>query len=148
MPASVAGTYAERAARLLGDLAMSRGQILNLSPAEPALLQQLAGPRADLVKSCGHVLALLNSASAQSGLLDRAMADNTSVDLKISLYADVAMSAKFWGNLLNSDSIDSLQKVVASAPDLKVRTAAAEARGALNLPVDQARTLIIEQSKM
>ncbi|HEY1685192.1 MAG TPA: HEAT repeat domain-containing protein [Tepidisphaeraceae bacterium] len=147
MNASLAGNYAERSARLLGELAMSRGQILNLAPAESALLGQLAGPRADLVRSCGHVLALMNSATAQAGLLDRAVADNTPTDLKIALYDDLATSAKFWGNLLNADAVDSLQKVVASAPDLKVRTAAAQARGALNLPVDQARTLILQQSR-
>ena len=40
-----------------------------------------------------------------------------------------------------------LQKMVASAPSVDVRTAAGEARGALNLPAEQAKQLILEQSK-
>jgi hypothetical protein len=147
MNAQMAAHYADRAARLLGELALSRGQILNLAPAEPALLGQLVNSRTDLVEACGHVLALMNSASAQNGLLDRAAEDNTPDDVKISLYNSLAISAKFWGDLLTSDSVAALQKVVDSAPNLKVRTAAAEARGALNLPVDEARTLILQQSK-
>jgi hypothetical protein len=37
---------------------------------------------------------------------------------------------------------------VASAPNIDVRTAASEARGALDLPADQAKKLIIDQSKV
>jgi hypothetical protein len=38
--------------------------------------------------------------------------------------------------------------VVSTSTESAVRDAAAEARGALNLPADQARTLILKQSRV
>jgi hypothetical protein len=40
-----------------------------------------------------------------------------------------------------------LQKVVGTATNLDVRTAASEARGAMDLPADQAKQLIMGQAK-
>jgi hypothetical protein len=37
---------------------------------------------------------------------------------------------------------------VAAAPNVDVRTAAGEARGALNLTADQAKKLIVDQAKV
>jgi hypothetical protein len=140
--------YAMRAADLLGKLAISRGQVLDLSVAEPALISQLDDTRPELVIAVGKVLALLNSPNAQNALLSKAVDEKTTDDVKVSLYNSLATSAKFFGNHLTAESIATLQKVVESAPNLKVRSAAAEVRGALNLPADEARTLILQQAKV
>ena len=137
-----------RAADVLGKLAISRGQIFDLSVAEQPLLAALDDARPELVKAVGNVLGLINSRPAQLGLLGKASDEKTTDDVKISLFKSLALSAKFFGNQLEPQAIDVLQKVVAGAPNLDVRGAAAEARGALNLPPDQARTLIIEQSRI
>lgn len=147
MSAEMAQHYADRAAQLMWKLAISRGQVLDLAPAEPALLSELGNSRPEMVRVCGSVLALMNSKTAQNGLMHKAASSATPDDLKISLYNSLATSAKFWGNQLDPDSIAELQKVVESAPNLKVRSAAAEARGALNLPADEARTLILQQAR-
>ena len=55
--------------------------------------------------------------------------------------------AKFFGNHLDAGQIKTLEKVVAEATNLDLRSAAAEARGALNLPAEQAKTLVVGQSK-
>ena len=96
----------------------------------------------------GSVLGLLNDRDAQSGLLQTAQDEKTADDVKISLYNSLATSAKFFGNLLDGTQIDSLQKTVSATPNLEVRSAAAEAHGALNLPADQAKSLILEQSRV
>jgi hypothetical protein len=67
--------------------------------------------------------------------------------VKISLYNSLATNAKFFGNLLDPQQVQSLQKTVDEAQNLEVRSAAAEAHGALNLPADQAKGLIVEQSQ-
>jgi len=148
MDEKMATDYALRASDALGKLAINRTPVYDLAVAEPTLLAALDDPRADLVKACGKVLAMLNSRSSQLGLLTKAAEDKTSDELKIALYKDLAVNAKFYGNLLEAESIDKLQKVVASAANLDVRSAAAEARGALNLPAEQAKTLILQQSRM
>ncbi len=57
------------------------------------------------------------------------------------------MNAKFFGNQLEEPGVKMLSGTVESAANLDVRSAAAEARGALNLPADQAKSLVIGQSK-
>jgi hypothetical protein len=147
MDQAVATKYATRAANLLAQLAISRGQVLDLIAAQPALLGALNDARPDIVKISGSVLGLLPSREAQTGLLTTASEEKTADDVKISLYKSLATNAKFFGNLLDAAQIQALTKVVSDAQNLEVRSAAAEAHGALNLPADEAKSLIVKQSK-
>jgi hypothetical protein len=146
--AETAAANALRSAQLLATLAASRSQVLDLSIAQPALLNALNTPSADLTRSAGHVLAQLNSKEAQAGLVAKALDQATPDELKISLLNDLATNAKFYGNQLDAGSIAPLEAAVHDAANLQVRSAAAEARGALNLPADQAKKLILEQSRV
>ncbi|MGH7215370.1 MAG: HEAT repeat domain-containing protein, partial [Tepidisphaeraceae bacterium] len=142
-----ATSYALRSAELMGKLAISRGQVYDLMTAQSALLAALNDPRADVVKASGNVLGLLNSKESQAGLFTKAQADDTGEDVKVSLFKSLATSAKFFGNQLDGSQVDGLQQTVQEAQNLAVRSSAAEARGALNLPAEQATQLIIAQSK-
>lgn len=144
---TLATEYATRAGELIKRLAISRGQVLDLSPAQSTLLGALEDGRPEIVKLAGEGLALLSSDDAQKGLLIKATADGVADDVKVSLFKSTATSAKFFGNKLDNSQLASLDNVVKSATNADVRNAAAEARGALNLPSDQARTLILEQSR-
>ena len=72
----------------------------------------------------------------------------TPSDVRVSLYESLAESAKHMGNHLEPDAIADLEAVVSEGTDAPVRDAAAEARGALDLPADAARTLILKQSRL
>ncbi len=143
----VASQYALRAADLLKRLAIGRNQVLNPADAQQALLATLNDARPDLVKAAGEALALIGAPEAQRGLLDKAVAEQTSEDVKISLYNSLATNAKFFANQLQDAQIAALQKVVAGDSNLQVRSAAAEARGALNLPTDEATQLVLGANK-
>jgi hypothetical protein len=145
---AVATEYATRAAELMLKVGISRGQVFNLEPAKQALLGALSDKRPEIVKLAGQALALLNDADAQKALVATASDTATADDVKISLYKSLATSAKFFGNKLESSQVQTLESTVADATNLDVRSAAAEARGALNLPVDQAKALIVKQSKV
>lgn len=146
--ADIATKYATRAAELMQKLAISRGQVMDVSQARASLLQSLEDTRPEIVKLVGQTLALINAPDAQSGLLDKALADGVADDVKISLLNSLATSAKFFGNKLEAPKTDKLMKLVAEAANLEVRSAAAEAQGALNLPAEQAKKLIVEQMKI
>lgn len=146
--AGIAMQYATRAGNLMREVAISRGQVYDLLAAKTALLGSLSDARPQIVMLGGSVLGLLNDRDAQSGLLQTAQEDKPADEVKISLFKSLATSAKFFGNLLDGAQIESLQKTVAAAPSLVVRSAAAEAHGALNLPADQAKSLIIDQSRV
>jgi hypothetical protein len=145
MDEKVASDFALRAANLLSKLAISRGQVLDLSVAEQQLIAALGDPRPQIAKAVGDAVALLNSPRAQSGLADRATNAATPPDVRVSLYKSLATSAKFYGNHLEAGQVDELQQVVAGEKNLDVRSAAAEARGALNLAATDAKSLIIQR---
>lgn len=142
-----ATAYAQRSADLMTRLAIARQGSLDLTQAKGALLAALDDGRPEIVKSAGEVLGLVNVREAQAGLLAKAAAEQTADDVKISLYRSLAQNAKFFGNQLDPSAVEGLSKTVESAANLDVRNAAAEARGALNLPADQAKTLIVNQAK-
>jgi hypothetical protein len=149
---AAATTYALRAADLLARLALTQIQaqnaVLNLAAADQTVLGALNDSRPDVVKAAGHVLALLNTAPAQTALLQTAMAEKTADDVRVSVLKSLAISAKFFGNRLQPQSVAALDQVIENAANQDVKNAAAEARGALNLPADQAKTLIVKQSRV
>ncbi|HEY0008434.1 MAG TPA: HEAT repeat domain-containing protein, partial [Tepidisphaeraceae bacterium] len=139
--------YALRGGELLKRLAISRGQVLDLAPARGTLLGALEEARPEVVKIAGESLALMNDADAQRGIAIKATAEGVPDDVKVSLFNSVATGAKFFGNKLDQAQVDAIDRVLREAENAEVKAAAAEARGALNLPSDQARTLILDQSK-
>ncbi len=144
---ALATEYATRAGELIKRLAISRGQVLDLTPARSTLLGALEDSRSEIVKLAGEGLALLNSEDAQRGLLIKSTTEGVADDVKVSLFKSLATSAKFWGNRLEAAQVEALDNVVKTATNADVKNASAEARGALNLPSNQARTLILEQSQ-
>jgi len=91
---------------------------------------------------------MLDSQPAQTGLATKALDAQTAAPVRVSLFKSLVVSAKFFGNRLGPDKIAQIEQTVAGEKDPAIRSAAAEARGALNLPADQARALILAQSKM
>lgn len=144
MDAETASKYALRSAELLRELAISRGQVLDLRPAEATLLQSLDDSRAEIVLAAGRVLALIKSTDAQLGLLTKASDPKTDAQVKVGMFNSLATNARFFGNLLPPDQVKVLQKAVAAESDLAIRSAAAEAHGALNLPADEVRSLLVK----
>ncbi len=143
-----ASNYALRAAELLQKLALSNQQVLNLSAAEQTVLAALNDPRPDVVKASGAALALMNSQTGQAALLYAALNEKAADDVKISLLKSLAVSAKQYGNRLNAQYVGALDNLINTAQNQDVKNAAAEGRGALNLPADQAKTLVVNQSRV
>jgi len=137
-----------RSAALLGKLAISRGQVLDLTVAQPALLAVLLDDaHIENARAAGNVLALLGGREVQTALAGRALDEKTGDELRVSLLKNLATHAKFFGNLLDQPLKDALTRLVESGATMEVRAAAAEAHGALDLPAEQVKTLILNQAK-
>lgn len=143
----VATGYATRAADLLQRIAEGRVEIFDLAPVQPQLLAALNDKRPEIVRQIADTVAYLNSPAVQPALLIRGTDDKADDAIKAAAFRGLAKNAKFFGNRLSDQQISDLQHTVESAQNVDVRTAAAEARGALNLPADQAKALIIQESK-
>lgn len=139
----VAGDYALRAAGLLRQIGTTGG-VYGLAAVKSTLLGSLSDARPEVVTAVGEVLGQYGDADAQRALLARAGA-NTDPPIRISLYKSLSTNAKQHGNLLTGEDTAELEKTVTSEPDLAVRSAAAEARGALNLPASEAKQIVLGQ---
>ena len=143
-----AQSYALRSAELLGKLAISRGQVLNLLDALPTLLGSLDDARPEIAKSGAFVLGLLDSKETQPALLAKAGDEKTADELKVASLKGLSTSVRFFGNRLSPEQIETLKKLTETAPIAEVKNSASESLGALNLPSDEAKTLILNQVRV
>jgi hypothetical protein len=147
MDEALATSYASRSADLLTRLAVSRNPNFDLAVAMHSLLTALGDTRPDIVKAASVALSTMNSKDAQAGLLVAAVDEKTPESSKSDLFKNLAINAKYFGNRLDANQVELLQKALVTGANLEIRSAAAEASGALDLPVEQAKTLILDRAK-
>jgi hypothetical protein len=142
-----ASSYAITALQLLDMLASDHRSIYSVNEAVPTLIEAIKDKRAEVVTAAAGVLGKLNSPEAQKALSDAALGA-TDKDMQITFFSQLAESAKRTGNTLDASAINNIIKIVADTTlDGKVRISAATALGALNVPSNQASTLILQQAR-
>jgi HEAT repeat protein len=144
-----AKAYALRAVEAMGKLAMVRNRIVDLAGAMPALIT-VTGQTEDtqMQTLAAGVLAYLESPEAQRAVAAMALSEQNADDIRISAFQSLARSAKLNANLLLTDQVEQIYKLVSSTEiNPELRAAAAGAYGALNLPSEQVKNLIVDQAK-
>jgi hypothetical protein len=146
--AESANAFALTALRLLDILAGDHRSIYSINEATVTLIDALRDKRPEVVAAAAGVLGKLNSAEGERALASAAINAEGDAGLRVTFFHNLAESAKRTGNSLDGAQVTSLIKIV-TAPegDAKVRDAAAEALGALNVPSNQASTLILQQAR-
>jgi len=143
-----AQAYALRAVGAMYKLALTRNQVVDLTVAMPALIKvtQESGP--EMRELAAQVLAHLPSPEAQRAIAAMAMDEQNDTAVRVSAFGSLAVSAKVNANLLLTEQIEAIYGLVGSTEaDVTLRAAAAGAYGALNLPSEQVKNLILDQSK-
>jgi len=144
----LADRYAVRAGRAMLELAQTKNRVIDLSLARSTLKAATKDKRTNIQILAGQVLAHLPGSDAQRSIAAMALAENNAMDVRISAFDSLAVSAKVNANLLNDEMVDAIYSLVSSqkiAPEL--RSAAATAYGALNLPSRKVKDLILDQAK-
>jgi hypothetical protein len=142
-----ANSYALRAAEVMLKLAQTRNPVIDLSAAQSTLIDATKNKRVEIQVLAGQILASLNSSEAQRAIAAMALAESNPMDVRISAFDSLANSAKLNANLLDDEKIDAIYSLVSSKEiDPKLRSAAAAAYGALNLPSRKVKDLILDQS--
>jgi hypothetical protein len=145
---AMADDYAVRAAGALLHVGRTNNRVLDLSLAQDALVSATRDNRPTVKMLASQVLAYINGAAAQGAIATQAMDERHSLDIRISAFDALAVSGKVNGNLLDSAMVDSIYGLVSDAgADADLRAAAAGAFGALNLPSEKVKTLILDQAK-
>jgi hypothetical protein len=140
-----ATAYSLTALKLLDLLAADHRSIYPLNEAVTTLCDALKDKRPDVAAGAATVLGHLNSPDGQRALATVAVLDNDTA-LRVGFFENLAENAKRTGNILDASQVKAII-VLINAPetDGKIRAAAAKALGALNLPSNQARDLILQQ---
>ena len=142
----IAESYAVRAAEAMLSLAQARNSVLDLSAAQIALESAVSDERIQTM--AGQILAYLNSPGAQRAIATMALDTNNDSDVRISAFNSLANSAKLNANMLPDETIDAIYVLISSdTTDSDIRSTAAAAYGALNLPSRKVKNLILDQAK-
>jgi len=142
----IAENYAVRAAEVMLSLAQARNSVLNLSAAQPALEIAVSDKRVQVL--AGQILAYLDSPGAQRAISAMALEANNTPDVRISAFVSLATSAKLNANMLPDETIDAIYVLISSdATETELRSTAAAAYGALNLPSRKVKDLILDQAR-
>ncbi len=140
--------YALRAVKVMLDLAVSQNVVVDLSRARGVLIAATEDPREPMQILSGQVLAYLLSPDAQRAIAQMALSDGNSMLVRIEAFASLAVSAKRNACLLTDAQIGAMYSLVDSGQtDPELRRAAAGAYGALNLPSQRVKDLILGQAK-
>jgi len=142
----IAENYAVRAAEAMLSLAQARNSVLDLSAAQPALESAVSDKRIQVL--AGQILAYLDSPGAQRAITAMALEANNTPDVRISAFVSLATSAKLNANMLPDETIDAIYVLISSdETETELRSTAAAAYGALNLPSRKVKDLILDQAK-
>jgi len=145
----LAGTYALRAMKVMLKLATERNKVIDLMDGRDALIDVTISGSDEMKILAGQVLARLESPAAQRAIAVMAMNDDNEMNVKIEAYNSLAVSAKINGNILEDSQVNQLYSMVSSETvDASLRSGAAGAYGALNLPSAKVKELILDQSKL
>jgi len=143
-----ADSYALRAADVMFQLARTRNPVIDLSGAQMALENATRDKRTQIQILAGQTLAYLDSPGAQRAIAAMALDTNNGLDVRIAAFDSLATSAKVNANMLPDDAIDAVYSLIGSdETDPALRSAAAAAYGALNLPSRKVKDLILDQSR-
>lgn len=144
----IADSYAFRSAEVMLKLAQARNAVIDLSAAQNALESAVNDRRPEIQVLAGKILAYLESPGAQRAIAAMALNVNNTLDVRMTAFDSLANSAKLNANMLDNSMIDSIYELISSDDtDPELRSAAAAAYGALNLPSQKVKNLILDQAK-
>ncbi len=145
---SIADSYTLRAAQAMLKLSQTQNTVINLSGAQAALIDATKGNSPEIRILAAQILAYLNSPDAQRAIAAMALAEGNPMDIRIAAFNSLAVSAKFNANLLDNETINTIYTLLGSKDaDPQLRSAAAAAYGAFNLPSQKVKDLILDQSR-
>jgi len=145
---NMADVYAKQAAQVMFNLAETHNPAIDLSKALEPLINATKDPRQRIKILAAQILARLDAPQAQRAIAQMAFSDNNPMDIRIAAFDSLSLSAKINANLLSDDTVDVIYSLIASSEaNSELRSAAAAAFGALNLPSRKVKNLILDQAK-
>lgn len=144
----LAAQYSLRAIKAMQQLALTGNTVVDLSKALDALIEVTVDGQPQMQVLAADILSRLTSSQSQQAVLQMALSDKNSEAIRIAAFGSLAVSAKQNANLLTAEQIEAVYALVSSTQTpVQLRAAAAGAFGALNLPSEKVKALILDQAK-
>ena len=144
----LADVYALRAISVMLKLVQTRNRVVDVSQGREALIKATADSRSEMQVLSAEVLARLSSPDAQRAIADAALLESNSQAVRVAAFGSLAISAKLNARQLSAEQVDAIYGLIGSdATDPELRSAAASAYGALNLPSKRVKDLILDQAQ-
>jgi len=135
--------WAIRAANALKLLAETKTPVYDLSGATKSLIETLKDKRDPVRIAVAGALAQFRAAETQRAIADAAGDAEASEQARLACYSALSESVRLFGSQLNEEQIKAIIDVVTAKGNLKIRQGAAQALGALNLPAEKIKDLIL-----
>ncbi len=144
----LAESYALRSVQAMLGLAISHNPVIDLSAALPALTGATKDARPEIRVLAGQVSAHLSSPDAQRAIAALALDTGNDINVRTAAFGSLVTSAKLNGNILPDAGVGDIYRIIsATDTDPALRAAAAAAYGALNLPSQKVKNLILDQAR-
>ena len=140
-----ASGWAVRAAGCIRLLGMTGNEVYDISRTRKSLIAALGDERSQVKVAAAAALAVMPAGQAQQALIAPAGDDQLAEDVRIKVFAALSESLRRFGNQLAEDQAQSVLRIVADTDQTAaLRDAAAQSLGAMNLPSDQIKLLILD----
>lgn len=146
MTPDAAGRWAILAANAVQRLGETGNEVLRTTRAEKPLIAMLDDERAEVRLAGSEALAVMQSAAAQQAIAALTVNPDASENVRVEAFGDLSASLRRYGNQLTEDLSQAVLDVVSGEGSPELLNAAAQALGAMNLPSEQIKSLILRTS--
>ena len=143
MAPNEAASWASRACRVLERLCDTENKVYDLLQARGALIEALGHESKGVQADAINALAVMNDATAQQAVVSFALGNVADEKLAITAFNALSRSLRRFGYKLTSDQSQDVIRLVIGKTSTQLRTAASRALGAMNLPSQEIKQLIL-----
>ena len=135
--------WAVRAAEAVAYLGETGNVVFDISRAEDSLAASLNDQREEVRLAASKALSVMKSATAQRAVAELALNGEVPEHIRIAAFGDLSASLRRYGNQLTEQLSQRTVDVVAGEGSAELLNAAAQALGAMNLPSEKIKSLIL-----
>jgi len=143
LPDEASAEWAIRAANALKLLAETKTPVFDLTAATQSLIAALNDKRDPVRTAAAGALGQFGAAKAQRALADLADDASAAEPVRLAAYAALSESLRLFGNQMTEEQTKAVIDVVTAKGSLPLRSGAAQALGAMNLPAQKIKDLIL-----
>ncbi|HUS48467.1 MAG TPA: HEAT repeat domain-containing protein [Phycisphaerae bacterium] len=139
-----AGRWAIKAAQVVRALGLEQNKVLAADSALLPLAGLLGDKRAEVRLAAAAALAVMSKPPAQQAIVQLALSGDADEKVRVAAFHSATESVRRFGNLLTEAQSTAVLEAVSAGGSPELRDAAAQLLGALNLPSEKIKSLILQ----